>query len=289
MVDTTPRSAARLRLGAASAQRGKAGARGRDSRLRREGPPGLWDRPQLLNAIADVLLVLGSAGLAYAFVLAALRLPIFPLREVVVLTRLNQVTGAQIDYAARSSLTGNFFTVNLEQVRGSFEKLPWVRHAEVRRRWPATLELEIEEQVASALWRLPDGSETRLVNQFGEVFTAASNAKLPAFSGPEGSAPLVLEHFRMFARQVEPLGRKPVALSLSARLAWQLKLDDGMVIELGRDQPNISVSDLLARFVSVYPQASERFKQRAAVADLRYPNGFALRPATSNAQNAVGS
>ena len=245
----------------------------------REGPPGLWDRPALLGAIADVLLVLGSAGLAYAAVLAALRLPLFPLRELVVVTPMKQVTGNQIAYAARSSLAGNFFTVDLDRVRSSFEKLPWVRHAEVRRRWPGVLELEVEEHRAAAYWRVVDAGDTRLVGEFGEVFVAASNAKLPVFSGPEGSAPLLLERYRDFNRAVAPLGRTLDGLALSPRLAWQIKLDDGMVIELGHDEAKAPVAERLARFVGVYAQAVERFGQRVAVADLRYPNGFALRPA----------
>jgi len=245
----------------------------------RESPPGLWDRPALLDSIADVLLVLGSAGLAYALVLATLRLPLFPLNELVVMTPVGHVTTEQIEYAARSSLSGNFFTVDLERVRTSFEKLPWVREAEVRRRWPASLELLIAEHRAAAYWRVLDAGETRLVSDVGDVFIAASNAKLPVFSGPEGTAPVLLERYREFSAALAPLGRKLEALALSPRLAWQLKLDDGMVIELGHDEPKAPVAERLTRFVEVFPQAAGRFGQRAAIADLRYPNGFALRPA----------
>ena len=109
--------------------------------LRDAGGNGLWDRPQLLNLIADTLLVVGAAGLGYAAVTGLSRLPAFPLREVVVTTPLAQVTTAQLEYAARSSLRGNFFTVNLEEVRGAFEKLPWVRRADVRRHWPGGIEV----------------------------------------------------------------------------------------------------------------------------------------------------
>lgn len=245
----------------------------------RNSPPGLWDRPALLGAISDVLLVLGSAGLAYAFVLGAMRLPLFPLREVVVVTPLKQVTGAQLAYAARSSLAGNFFTVDLHRVRNTFEKLPWVRNAEVRRRWPGTIELEVEERRAAAYWRLADAGETQLVDEYGAVFAAASDAKLPVFSGPDGSAPLLLERYREFTQAIAPLGRSLDGLALSPRLAWQLRLDDGMVIELGHDEAKAPVAARLARFVAAYGPTAERFGRRVAVADLRYPNGFALRPA----------
>jgi cell division protein FtsQ len=142
-----------------------------------------------MNLIADLLFFAAALGLGYAATLAVARLPFFPLREVVVAGPLQEVTPTQIEYAARNAVAGNFFTVNLDAVRAAFEKLPWVRKAEVRRRWPDGLELAIEEHVAAARWKHAEGAEARLVNREGEVFAAASNAELPLFVGPEGSAP----------------------------------------------------------------------------------------------------
>jgi cell division protein FtsQ len=197
---------------------------------------------------------------------------------VVVLTPPAQVTTAQLEYAARSSLRGNFFTMDLDEIRGAFEKLPWVRRAEVRRRWPSAVELRLEEHQAVAYWTVTDSGETRLVNRQGEIFTASSNAPMPSFSGPEGMSRDVLGRYDRFAEAVAPLGRRLVGVGLSPRLAWQLKLDDGMVVELGRDQAQPSLDDRLARFVGAFPKAVETLDLKVAVADLRYPGGFALRP-----------
>lgn len=245
--------------------------------LRGDEAPGLWHRPRLLNTVADVLLLLGSVGLGYAAVAAALRLPLFPLREVVLTGAVAKVTQAQLEYAARSSLSGNFFTVNLDRVRSAFEKLPWVRRAEVRRRWPDGIELALEEHVAAALWKMANG-EMRVVNDRGEVFTAATSAPLPMLSGPEGSAAEVLQRYAEFAELLKPLGRTPRQVALSARQAWQVRLDDGTLIDLGRDQAKAPLNERLTRFVAAYPVALERAASAAASVDLRYPNGFALRP-----------
>lgn len=237
-----------------------------------------WNRPKLMNLIADLLLFLSTLAMGYIAVVVALRLPFFPLREVIVVSPLSQVTAAQIEYASRSALTGNFFTVNLDKVRATFEKLPWVRRAQVRRQWPNTIELEIEEHVAAALWKQGEVGDTRLVNVQGEVFAAASNAALPVFGGPPGSAAEVLTRYQEFTQLLQPLGRKPQSVTLTPRLAWQLRLDDGLVLELGRDQPKSPVAERLARFVATYGDATQRLKLPALTADLRYPNGFALRP-----------
>ena len=232
-----------------------------------------------MNLIADLLFFASALALGYAATLAVARLPFFPLRELVVAGPLREVTPTQVEYAAGSALAGNFFTVNLDAVRAAFEKLPWVRKAEVRRRWPNGLELTIEEHVAAARWKHAGSAEARLVNREGEVFAAASNAKLPLFVGPEGTAPLILARYHEMQPLLAPIGRQPQSLALSPRQAWQMKLDDGVLLDLGRDQTKSRVNERLQRFAAVYGQAAERLKARADVIDLRYPNGFAMRVA----------
>ncbi|WP_246265739.1 cell division protein FtsQ/DivIB [Aromatoleum diolicum] len=263
------RSLSPIAQGVSGAGRNPARARERE---------GVWHRPGVLNLISDVLMLFAAVALGYALVVWFLSRPLFPLREVVVLTPPAQVTTAQLEYVARRAIRGNFFSVDLEAVREMFEKLPWVRRAEVRRRWPDVLELRLEEHQAVAYWTVSDSGETHLVNHQGEVFVAASNAEMPSFSGPQGSAAYLQAKHREFDAVLEPLGRKLVSLVLSAREAWQLKLDDGMVIVLGRDQEKAPISERLVRFVRAWPQASERIGVQVAVADLRYPSGFALTP-----------
>lgn len=253
-------------------------ARARNVRKPQAEPDGFWDKPVMMNLVSDLLLVFGVATLAWAGTLALQRLPLSPLRQVVVSTPVEQVSRSQIEHAARSALTGNFFTVNLEQARAAFEKLPWVRRAELRRRWPDSLELAIEEHVAVARWQRGDG-EPHYVNSHGEVFagTPAAEAELPSFAGPEGSAATVLARHGEFVAALAALGRRPVSVVMTARESWELKLDDGVVVELGRDQAKHPLAERLARFATHYPAAREKFGA-AGVADMRYPNGFALRP-----------
>ncbi len=256
----------------------------RPGRKKAAEPPadGFWDRPVLMNLAADLLVVFAIASLAWAAATAVQRLPIFPLREVVVGGTVENVTRSQIEQATRVALVGNFFTVDLDQVRTVFERLPWVRQAEVRRRWPATLELSVEEHVAVARWRQADG-ESRLVNDRGEVFAAASDRQLPVFAGPEGSAARMLARYREFAAALAVVGRSPETLVLSSREAWQMRLDDGVVVELGRDEARHNLSERLARFIAYYRPAMDKIHlARVGVVDMRYPNGFALRPLPSD-------
>lgn len=240
---------------------------------------GLWDQPHLLNLAADVLMLLCAVALGYAAIIAVVSLPFFPLKHLVVVSVPDQVSPAQIEYATQSSLDGNFFTVNLDNVRSAFEKLPWVRKASVRRRWPDGIELTLEEHVAVARWHGGEG-EPRLVNSHGELFTAAlpdGPTALPLFGGPEGSAALMLARHREFADLLASLGRSSRVVTLSPRLAWQLRLDDGLTLELGRDQAKHPLHERLQRFTGIYAEVRARAKAPINTIDMRYPNGFALR------------
>lgn len=228
----------------------------------------MWDRPDVLNAIATVLFSCAVVAIGYGLVLATVRLPVFPLREVRVSGTAGHVTRDQIEAAVRRELRGNFFTIDLAVARRSFERLPWVRQAEVRRHWPDRLDIAIEEHVALARW-----GDTALVNTHGEVFRAASDVSLPVFSGPEGSAKEIAIQYAYFHRSLAAIGQVPRQVIVTPRRAWRIRLENGLTLEVGRDQ----VEERLARFVGAYDQTIGRLARRIDHVDLRYPNGFAVR------------
>lgn len=251
---------------------------------------GFWDRPVLMNLVADVLIVFGVAVLLWAAVAGVKRLPFYPLREVVVVSDGTHVSRAQIEHAARTTLSGNLLSLNLDEARSAFEKLPWVRRAEVRRHWPDALELVIEEHVAAARWLRPDSNgDGRLVNTRGELFvaTAADSGSevLPAFSGPDGSSAAMLERLRDFDGRLATISRKPVELTLSARAAWQVRLDNGVIIDLGRDQPKLPLAERVDRFVTHFAAARDKAGIAVAAVDMRYPNGLVLRAGNAGMAN----
>ncbi|MDR1853718.1 MAG: cell division protein FtsQ/DivIB [Azoarcus sp.] len=253
-------------------------AAGRARPTRAERARGLWHRPRSLNLIADVMLVCAVAALAWAAVTWVLSRPIFPLRELVLASPPAQTTQAQLEYVARTAIHGNFFTARLEDVRAAFEKLPWVRSAEVRRLWPDGLELTLEEHEAVAYWRDSESGDVRLINAQGEVFMASSDAAMPELSGPRGTATTVLKRFDEYARLLEPLQAKLVRLDLSPRGAWALRLDNGLTVVLGREEERAPLEARLKQFIAAWPRLHGEMGLEVARADLRYPDGFALTP-----------
>ena len=227
----------------------------------------MWDNPRLLNAAAGFLVGLAALAFAAAAACWLLHSALFPVRTVELLTVLKQAPRAEVGATLARAGRGNFFAAPIDELRAALERLPWVRRATVRRVWPDGLEVSLEEHVALARW-----AAGGLVNQQGERF-AGEAAGLPLFNGPPGSEAEVARRYARFSPLLAPLASPIERLTLSARLAWEVKLANGTELKLGRDADAAEAK--LARFVAAY-EANELAPLGAGV-DLRYPNGFSVR------------
>lgn len=221
----------------------------------------------VLGALVGLLMLAGLFGALY-WLLEPQR---FPVSEVRLKGNLENTTRAQIE-AALPRASGNFFAVDLADLRMRVERLPWVRHVSVRRVWPGRLEVSVEEHVALARW-----GDDALVNTHGERFMAKTKERLPSFMGPGGAAAEVTRRYQRFATIVAPLGTGIDRVVLTQRHAWQLRLGNGLHIMLGRDADIAEAR--LRSFVETYPSIK---KKQHEYVDLRYPNGFALRAPDSS-------
>ena len=228
----------------------------------------MWTRPQLLNWAANFLFSLSVVLMLYALLFAVVHLPIFPLREVKVEGQLTHVNREQIKLIVARHLKGNFFTLDLVKARDAFEKLPWARKVSVRRRWPDKLEVSIEEHQALGRW-----GDIALVNTHGELFHAASDGDLPVFYGPADGVLEVSQSYAAYSKILGAAQLKVTQVVLSPRRAWEVKTDKGLLINMGREH----MEERLGKFVGAYASTLARLNSRVTYADLRYPNGFAVR------------
>src|SRR5436853_318457 len=81
--------------------------------------------------------------------------------------------------------------------------------------------------------------------------------------------------YARFTELVAPLGTRLERVVLSPRYAWQLRLENGLQLMLGRNAEQ--AESRLARFVDAYPDTLGSVARHHGYVDLRYPNGFALR------------
>jgi cell division protein FtsQ len=236
---------------------------------------------KLMNLTASVLF-----SALVVFVLAAgmwwaLRHPLFAIAGITVQGDVTHNNAVTIRANVAPRLAGNFFTVNLAAARDAFEAVPWVRKAVVQRDFPNRLRVRLQEHQAVAFWG--DEGESRMVNSFGEVFEANAGDleqdQLPRLSGPNDQAAQVLAMFDSLKPQFDALDLGVERVSLTARGSWQVELDTGAVVELGRGTRE-EVAARTQRFVQTLTQVTSRYGRRPDAlvsADLRHTGGYALR------------
>ena len=239
-----------------------------------------WDA-KWMNAMANVLLMAFIAMLIGAGLWWAVRHANFSLQRITVdgdVTHSNEVT-LRANVAPR--LKGNFFTMDLAHARASFEAVPWVRRAVVRREFPNRLRVTLEEHQPVAVWG--NESDGRMVNQQGELFEAnvaeADVERMPRLIGPDAQSAEVLGLYRLLSPMFGQLRFELSSLELTARGSWRAHLEGGSVVELGRGQAP-QVQERVQRLTQTLTQVASRYGRRVSAmesADLRHDNGYALR------------
>lgn len=221
--------------------------------------------------------------LAWSFALLLLALPIvgvlngsfasdrWPLRQLELQAELKRVSAEQIQQVVSQHSQRGFFALSLTDLREALSGLPWVESVEVRKRWPDTVAVRLLEYQPYAIW---DGRA--LVSRSGHLFEVPgveSLGGLPRLSGPDA---LVADVVNFHARAVAALHDARLAVTetrLSPRGSWNLVLDGGAVVVLGREQR----SERLTRFAGTIASLLRANEDKALRhADLRYPNGYAL-------------
>lgn len=178
-----------------------------------------------------------------------------------------------------SRLHGSFLTLDLQEVQRLFEGVPWVRQAVVQRQFPNRLTVTLQEHQAVAWWGEAGGG--RLLNSQGEVFEANPDDpqadQWGELLGPDGQSAQVYALYQalrpLFARMDQDVAR----LELSSSGNWRVTLERGARIELGRGEP-VELQQRAQDFVATVVGLNQRYGGRdIESADLRYPNGYALR------------
>lgn len=170
----------------------------------------------------------------------------------------------------------NLFLLDAESLEKELENNPWVHSASMTHIWPDKLIVKIHEQKPVALW----GEEAMLAEN-GEII----KAKLPANKLPTGreSLPLLFSPndkgrnmasgFLKIRRWMKGFPLKVVEFKEDMRGSWQVRLENGMVLKIGREHHE----KRLRRFMVGYEQNLEKVIETIKVIDLRYTNGFAVK------------
>lgn len=197
---------------------------------------------------------------------------LFPVKFVRAKGAVQHATVESLRQAIMPRVDPSFLRLDLQRIRSGVEELEWVRRASVRRVWPDTLVVEVEEQVPYVRWR-----ENGLLTAVGESFVPAEGVgpfdNLPVIEGPKGREQEFLRGFEQLSQCLADLDFELKRLIVSDRLSWTLYLSNGLQVELGRKQP----VEVFRRFLATLPLLGEQQINAMQSVDLRYPNGYAVR------------
>ncbi len=153
---------------------------------------------------------------------------------------------SEIDILDRLELDGwtSLIGFDAEAARERIDTLPWVEVAAVRKVYPHTLEVRVEEREAFALWQ--QGSELSVIERSGAViapFSGGKQALLPLIIGT--GAPAKAPDFVAKIQKFPELAARVKGYIRVGERRWDLKLENGITVKLPEDGEDQAIAELV--------------------------------------------
>ncbi|MDQ2993797.1 MAG: cell division protein FtsQ/DivIB [Pseudomonadota bacterium] len=235
------------------------------SRLR-ERPRWLHWRFWLPGVLFAATLTLGWTSWQWVYNPANL-----PIAHVYIKAPYQHVTREVVEAKITPCTQPGFVGMNIAELQQSVKELPWIAKVMVQRVWPDAVVVTLEEQQAVARW-----SKLGVLNPQGEIFYPALDSVpegLPLLRGPDAMSKTILTSYQNFSKLLATEDLKLKAIKVNARRAWELTLENDIVIKLGRTD----LEPRLQRLIKAWPKLTKDRKEPIVTIDLRYPNGMAVR------------
>ena len=175
-----------------------------------------------------------------------------------------------IDLIDENVQTG-FLTLDLPELNRKIVEQDWIRSSSIRRSWPATLIVNIEEEIPVARW-----GEQQLLNNVGDyidVINKDSVSHLPVIFSQAGDTKEIIKIYQLISELLRPVGLRIDKVESDTAGSWTLTVLSDIKIILGRDQ----LVEKLQRLQSVWVAELSSQEKNINVIDLRYPNGLAVK------------
>ena len=168
-------------------------------------------------------------------------------------------------------LGGSLLSFDVAGAQERVAKLPWIAHASVRKFFPDTLVVDIEERRPFALWQR-DG-DVYVIDETGiEIvpLEESRHASLPFMVGERAN--LFAASFVEVLKGQPEIAERMLAAVLVAGRRWDLHLEDGVVVKLPETDPSAA----LAQLVKLNDER-QLLARDVVVVDLRLPDRITVR------------
>lgn len=193
-----------------------------------------------------------------------------PLTQVRVGGKFNHLRQQDVVNLVAANIDGGFVGVNLDRLRSKLQEHPWIAEASVRRQWPDTLLVEIQEEIPIARW-----GERGFLNRQGEELQIDDNselADLPVLRGAYSNSRQMMQYYQQLSGLFSALGMKVVVLQQDRVGALSAITDSHLQLVLGRDY----LVQKVRRLQRVWNAGLDAQQSVIQSIDLRYPNGLTV-------------
>jgi cell division protein FtsQ len=238
---------------------------------------GRWRYFTVLFLLISSALIL-TARVTYLYLADGQR---FPMNTIKITATYRHISRQQLESILSETLSkSSFFTLPVRQLSAKLKALPWTKSVYIERIWPDVLKINLVENTPVAVWN------DVMLTEDGKLFNPGNsqdeNFQLPHLRGPRDQQQEVLQVYQKMSKMLLMHGFSTALLEKRDNQAWELTLDNGILIHLGKQD----IDAKIIRFCKAYPAVFSKNLSRLVSVDLRYPRGMAVKWRSSPINNA---
>ena len=251
----------------------------------------VWNTPRALDIFS---LIIGSLTFlyllffSYSWVISHIH---FTLKNVVIEVVNNDdpnIDKQEIQQAIKSTLNGTTLSTDLKKMVELILDNPWIEQVVIRRVWPNTIVLRVQERRLIALW-----NNKFLISEFGKVTNIpVSDYKkvekklgcyLLKIEGPKDFLSKILARAEKTNNLLANIDKKLSHLKLTEQFSWEAKTTGGMTLRFGGEDLQGPMFYRLENFTKSYSSLANKLAEKGMgspeihYVDLRYAQGFAIK------------
>ncbi|MFT6732959.1 MAG: cell division protein FtsQ [Polaribacter sp.] len=195
--------------------------------------------------------------------------------QISINNNLNLVEPRSIASILKKKRYAYLLDIDVEKLHDEIVNLEWVKQVKIRKKWPNTIELLVEEYKPIARINesvLIDSGKLISVN-VKEAYSHLPQITFePSFdiTAEENQYIEIFDLYQNMQRDLMSIGIRVESLNISGGFSWTLNTESNMEIKIGRKHQVMRIERLISSLPFV-----EKLQQIRTV-DLRYNNGFSV-------------